>query len=122
MPGPGRSHSAPRARRSSIRSSRAGTRRARASAVASASAAYVHAPAPHVVAAGDDAGADALRDPRLDDEVADLGLDAEQVAGPHAAEALGVTGVEPERVRVRDLVQPLRVGAPGVDLHREPEG
>src|SRR5918992_1176529 len=38
-------------------------------------------PPPHVVAAGDDAGADALRDPGLDDEVADLCLDPNQCAG-----------------------------------------
>ena len=41
----------------------------------------VEFPAAHVVAAGDDAGPDALGEPRFRDEVADLGLDPDQVAG-----------------------------------------
>ena len=52
----------------------------------------VQPPAAHVVAAGDHAGPDALGDPGLGDEVADLGLDPHEVAGAGDAEPRGVAG------------------------------
>jgi hypothetical protein len=61
-----------------------------------------------VVAGGDDAGADALGAPGGDDEVADAGGDAHE-AVLLDAELLGVLGVDPQRVAVADLVEPLRV-------------
>jgi hypothetical protein len=79
------------------------------------------APAPEVVAHRDDAGLDALGDPDLVDEVADLRLDLDEVAGLDA-QALGVLRVHPHRVLVADLVQPLGVGAPGVDQRGQAEG
>ena len=63
---------------------------------------------------------DALGDPCLHDEVADRGLDAHEIAGAHG-EPRRVAGMDPERIGVRDLVEPLRVGAACVDLHRQPE-
>ena len=52
--------------------------------------------------------------------MADLRLDPHEVARPHP-EPGRVPSVQPERVRVRDLVQPLAVGRARVDLHRQPE-
>src|SRR6185436_10717227 len=72
-------------------------------------------------AAGDDTGADAFRHPGLDDEVADARLDAHELSVAHA-DALRVRRMEPERIRVGDLVEPLRVRAARVDLHRQAEG
>src|SRR5206468_3836611 len=79
-------------------------------------AVFVELPAPHVVAASDDAGVDPLRDPRLDDEVADLGFDANELARANP-EPRRVSWMDPERVRVRDLVEPLGIGAPRMDLY-----
>ena len=78
-------------------------------------------PAPHVVAARDHVGAYAFGDPRADDEVAGLGLDAHGVAGLQV-KLCGVARVNPERVGVRDLVEPLGVRAPCVNLHGQAEG
>ena len=77
----------------------------------------VDLPAAHVMAAGHDPGFDALRDPGFDHEVSDLGLDPDQIAGSYP-DPLPIRGVEPEGIGVGDLVQPLGVGAAGMDLHR----
>jgi len=57
----------------------------------------------------------------LDDEMTDLGLDPHQVAG-HDAEAQRVGRMEPERIRLGDLVEPFRIGAAGVDMDRQAKG
>ena len=78
-------------------------------------------PAAHVVRGGDDARADALGPPGGDNEVPDARRHPdESVLGD--AESLGVARVDPERVPVGDLVQPLGVGRSGVDERRNPEG
>ena len=84
--------------------------------------AAVRAPAAHVVRAGHDTGPDALGDPGPGHEVADLGLHPDQVAGALDPQPGGVGGVDPERVGVRELVEPLGVGGAGVDLGRQAEG
>jgi hypothetical protein len=78
-------------------------------------------PTAHVMAAGDNSRLDAFRHPRAHDEISDLSFDADQIAGTHA-EFRGVTRVQPQRVRVRNLIQPFRVRAARVNLNRQPEG
>ena len=78
-------------------------------------------PAAEVVRAGDDAGADSLGDPDLVHEVADLGPNANEIAGCQT-EPRGIGRVHPGRVGVGDLDQPLRVGAARVDQGREAIG
>ena len=78
-------------------------------------------PAAHVVRGGDDARADALGDERLDDEVADLGLDAGELA-VFEADALGVLRADEQRVGVGELVEVLGVARSRVDQRREPVG
>src|SRR2546426_8818720 len=77
-------------------------------------------PAPEVVRARDDARADGLGHPDLVDEPADGRRDLEQLAGRHA-EARGVLRMQPERVRVRDLVEPLGVARACVDQRGQPD-
>src|SRR6266542_6672451 len=73
------------------------------------------------MAARHDAGPNPLGDPRLDDEVSDAGLHAHELAGRHA-DALRVARMNPERIRMRDLVEPLRIRAARVNLNRQTEG
>jgi hypothetical protein len=53
-------------------------------------------------------------------KVSNLSFHAHQIAGAHA-EFRRVTGVQPERIRVRDFIQPLRVGAARVNLNWQTE-
>src|ERR1700722_5423502 len=71
-------------------------------------------PSSEVMRAGGDAGADALCDPYLVDEIANLGVDLEQVAGGDA-EARRVLRVDPERIAMGYFVQPLGVARARVD-------
>ena len=61
-----------------------------------------------MVAARDDAGTDSFRHPGADDEVAYLSFNSNELARSHV-DAPSVSGMNPERIRVRDFVQPLRV-------------
>jgi len=74
-------------------------------------------PPPHLVAAGDDAGTDALGDPGPVHVVADAGSDPEQVTALDA-EALSVLRVDPDRVGVGELAQPLGVGGVWISVGR----
>src|SRR5262249_61946670 len=78
-------------------------------------------PAPQMMGAGDAAGPYRLRDPHLVHEVTDLRLHAEEIAGGDA-EATGILRVEPERVLVGDLIEPLGVARAGMDERGETEG
>ena len=77
-------------------------------------------PAAHMMAARDDAGLDAFGHPSAHDEVANLSFHPHEIASAHA-EFRRVTGMQPERIRVRDLVQPFRVRTAGVNLDRQTE-
>src|SRR5262249_24069608 len=79
-------------------------------------------PAAHVVAASDHARPDPFGDPGLEHEIPDLRLHPDQLTGADPTPAASVDGVDPERVAMRYLVQPLGVGASAVDLDREAEG
>src|SRR5438552_9874997 len=78
-------------------------------------------PPAEVMRAGDDPGPDGLGDPDLVHEVADLRLDLEKISRGHA-EPRGVLRVKPERIVVRDLVEPLGVARARVDERGQPEG
>src|SRR5215218_8659925 len=67
-----------------------------------------------------DAGPNAFRHPRRHDVITDLSFDAYEIACTNT-ELRRVRGMDPERVRMRDLVEPLRICAARVDLHGEPE-
>ena len=77
-------------------------------------------PAAHVVAAGNHVRADAFGHPCLHHEVTDLSFDPEEIAGAYR-HAIGVDRVDPQRVAMGDLGQPLGVGAAGVDVDRQAE-
>ena len=85
-----------------------------------ASLRLVEAPATHVVRRSDNTRADAFGPPRLDHEVADTGGDA-RPGRSLRSQLLGIFGVDPQRVAVTDLVQPLRVGGTGVNQGRDAE-
>src|SRR5437016_1765805 len=80
----------------------------------------VRLPAAHVMAAGYDARFDSFGHPGAHDEISNLGLDAHQIAGSHA-QLRGMAGMQPERIRVRNFIQPLCVRAARVNLNRQPE-
>src|SRR6185436_9794139 len=66
----------------------------------------------------DDARTNSLRHPGRHDVVTDLSFDAHEIASPNI-ELRGVCRVNPERIRVRDLVEPLCIRAARVNLHCE---
>ena len=61
-----------------------------------------------------------LRSPTPHDEISNLSFHAHQIAGAHA-ELRRVGRVHPERIRVRDFIQPLRVRAARVNLNGKTE-
>jgi hypothetical protein len=79
-----------------------------------------HLPTTHVMTARHHAWPNALGHPRLDDEVADGGFYSHEAAGGEP-EARGVGRVDPERIGVRDLIEPLGVATARVNLHGQPE-
>ena len=79
----------------------------------------VQPPAAEVVRHAEHAGPDAFGDPRARDEVADARPHLDEIAGVDA-EAPRVRGRDPQRVVVRDLVEPLHRRA-RVDERRQPE-
>src|SRR5881392_1194683 len=81
----------------------------------------VKSPSPQMVRARDHAGADRLRRPDPIDEVADRRRDPEEIARDDG-EPGSVFGMQPQRIGVRDLVEPLRVARARVDERREQEG
>src|SRR3990170_4058386 len=86
-----------------------------------AAAIFGQTPAPEMVRAGDHAGLDAFGRPDLVDEITDLGVDFEEIAGLHV-ETLGVLGVKPERIAVGNLVEPFGIARPRVNQRRQTEG
>src|SRR6185369_13857807 len=75
-------------------------------------------PAAHVVRTGDNAWANAFSYPGTHDVVTNFRFDSQQVASAYT-EARGVVGMNPKRIRVRDFIEPLRVGAARVNLYRQ---
>src|SRR5882724_6981004 len=75
-------------------------------------------PTTHVMTAGDDAGLNAFGHPGFDHEIANLSFDPHQIA---CADAHGsrMRRMQPERIRVRNFIQPLRICTPGVNLNRQ---
>ena len=67
-----------------------------------------------------DARSNSLRHPRRDDEITDLSFDAHEIAGANA-QFLRVARVNPQRIGVRDFVEPLCVRATRMNLHGETE-
>ena len=78
----------------------------------------VRLPAAHVMTARDDARFDSFGHPGAHDEISNLGLDAHQVASSHT-ELCRVARMQPERIRVRNFIQPFCVRAACVNLNRE---
>src|SRR3990172_2122201 len=72
------------------------------------------------MAASDDARPNSLGHPGLDHEVARAGLDPHQPSRSYS-DPDRVLGMNPEGVGMSDLVEPLRVRAPGVNLNGKPE-
>src|ERR1044072_4377075 len=68
----------------------------------------------------DDAGPNSFRHPRRHDVVANLCFYTYEIAGAHV-QFRCMAGMDPEWIRVRDLVEPLRVRAARVNLHGETE-
>ena len=81
----------------------------------------LQAPAPQVMRARHHAGPDPLGDPDPVHEIADLGVDLDEVPGDDP-EAFGVPGMQPYRILVRDLVEPLGVARAAVNEGGQPEG
>src|SRR5262249_52956359 len=86
-----------------------------------AAGALAEAPATEVMRAGDDAGPHGFGDPDLVHEVADPGGDLDKPARDDVQPG-GVVGMQPQRVAVRDLVEPLGVARARVDERRKTEG
>src|SRR2546423_15609425 len=78
-------------------------------------------PASHVMTARDDARTNSFRHPRADDEVANLCFDSDEIARSHI-DAHGMKGMNPERIRVRDFVEPFGISAPCMNLHGQAKG
>ena len=78
----------------------------------------VNFPAAHVMTAGDDARLDSFSDPGAHHEISNLSFDPHQITGAHA-ELARVTRMQPERIRVSNLVQPFCVRAARVNLNRQ---
>ena len=78
----------------------------------------MHFPTSHVMTTSNDAGPNSFRHPRAHDEVTNLSFHAHEIAGAHV-KLCGMARVNPEWIRVRDLVQPLCVCAARVNLHRQ---
>src|SRR5437762_13609372 len=76
----------------------------------------VRLPAAHVMTARDDARLNSFSDPGADDEISNLSFDPHEIAGAQA-ELCGVARMQPERIRVRNLIQPLCVRAARVNLN-----
>src|SRR6267142_2487922 len=77
-----------------------------------------HLPAPHVMATGNDARPNPLGYPRAHDVVTNLSLYTQQIASANA-EFRSMSSVNPERIGMRDFIQPLGIGAARMNLHRQ---
>src|SRR5262249_43433853 len=73
-------------------------------------------PTAQVMTTRNDPGPNAFRHPRSHDVVTNFSLNTHEIAGANT-ELRRMTGMNPERVRVCDLVEPLRVRAARVNLH-----
>ncbi len=69
---------------------------------------FIDAPAAQMVRAGDHSRRQALGDPRVQHEVADLGVNFDQIAGANVAELRRVGRIHPQRILVRNLVEKFR--------------
>jgi hypothetical protein len=70
-----------------------------------------------VMRAGHHARVNGFRNPDANDEVARFRMHLDQGATVHP-EALGITGRQPERVGMRNLIEPLGVAGTGMDQGR----
>ena len=74
-----------------------------------------------MVRTGDDSGRQSLGHPRVQHEVADLGVNFHQIAGAHTAEFLGVDRIQPQRILVRNLIEKFGVARARVNKIGQPE-
>src|SRR6266700_4162624 len=81
----------------------------------------VNLPATHVMAARDNSRLNSFRYPGAHNEVTDVCFISNQIASAHA-EPGSVAGVQPQRISMRDLVQPFRVRTTRVNLNRQTKG
>jgi hypothetical protein len=72
------------------------------------------------MATRNDAGSNSFRHPRRHYVVTNLSFNANEIARANA-ELRRMAGVDPERIRMRDLIKPLRIRTAGMDLYCEPE-
>ena len=79
---------------------------------------FVQAPTADMMRARDDTGLDPFGHPNFVDEVTDLRMDFEQIAGLDV-EILGIFRIDPERVAIGYFVQPLGVPRPRVNQGRQ---
>src|SRR6266850_2228815 len=70
------------------------------------------------MAARHDSGLDAFGHPGAHDEISNLSFHAHQISRADP-EFHRVAGVQPKRIRVRNLIQPLRIGTARVNLNRQ---
>ena len=73
-------------------------------------------PATHVVTAPDHARPNSFGHPGFDHEIADFSFDAYQVPGVDT-EPRSILGVDPQGIRMRNLIQPFGVGTACMNLH-----
>src|SRR5690349_10417301 len=75
-------------------------------------------PTAHMMTARNDPGSYALSHPRRHNVITNFSFDAHEIAGPNP-ELRRMRWMDPERVRMRDLIEPLRVRTARVNLYRQ---
>ena len=78
-------------------------------------------PPTHVMATRGNTGSDAFCNPRLENKVTQFRHDSHEITCLGHPHSIGIYRMDPERVRVSNLVEPFRVRAPGVNLHGHSE-
>src|SRR6266480_2650041 len=74
-----------------------------------------------MMAARDDTRTNSLRHPGGHDVVSNLSFHPHEVSALHV-ELCSMAGMNPKRIRVGNLIEPFRVGAASVNLHRQTKG
>src|SRR5580704_1887996 len=82
---------------------------------------FFQTPPPEMMGASNNAGTHAFSRPNSVNEIADRSLHAHQIAGDDA-KALGVVVMHPDRILVRDFIEPLRIARPGMDQRGQAKG
>src|SRR6266545_2288699 len=78
-------------------------------------------PPTHVMTAGDDTGTNAFSHPGSHDVITNFSFHAQQIAGTNA-KFCRMVRMNPKRIRMRNLIEPLGVGAPRMNLNRKTKG